>query len=199
MARTREFDEELALERAMRLFWERGYESASLSDLLEAMQLSRSSFYDAFGTKRALLLATLARYVDSGMCGLAEPLFRDNASRPEIEAFVGNMIAHSLCEEGQRGCFVNNCMAELAPHDEEVLAAVRLARRGLERRLVQVIKRGQRDGSIGSQESAQALARFIGSSVSGLNLIAKTRPGRAVLADVARVTLNALNPTSIST
>ncbi len=196
MARTREFDEALALEKAMLLFWERGYESASLSDLLKATDLSRSSFYEAFGTKRKLLLATLARYVNSGMCGLAEPLFRDQASRTEIEAFVGNMIAHSVCEHGQRGCFVNNCMAELAPHDEEVLAAVRMARQGLERRLVQVIRRGQKDGSISSRESPLVLARFIGSSVSGLNLVAKSRPGKAVLEDIARVTLSVLDKNS---
>ncbi len=196
MARTREFDEELALEKAMLLFWERGYESASLSELLKATELSRSSFYEAFGTKRDLLLATLARYVNSDMCGLAEPLFRERASRPEIEAFVGNMIAHGLCEHGQRGCFVNNCMAELAPHDEEVLAAVRMARQGLERCLVEVIGRGQKDGSVPNRGSALALARFIGSSVAGLNLMAKSRPGKAVLEDIARVTLSVLDNTS---
>ena len=94
MARAREFDEALALEKAMLLFWERGYESASLSDLLKATDLSRSSFYEAFGTKRKLLLATLARYVNSGMCGLAEPLFRDQASRT-VCVNTGSVVALS--------------------------------------------------------------------------------------------------------
>ncbi len=193
MARFREFDEEVALQKALELFWERGYQASSLTDLLSATGLSRSSFYEAFGTKRDLLLAALSHYVDSAMCGLAAPLFQADASRLEIEAFVGNMIRQGLGKNAQRGCLVNNIMVELASHDEDVLAAVRNARQGLERALAQAVVRGQQDGSIESAESAASLARFLANSVSGLNMTAKSRPGKAVLEDIGRLVLSVLD------
>ena len=62
MARTREFDREEALDRAMHVFWDKGYEATSLSDLLDAMGIARQSLYDTFGDKHALFLEALDRY-----------------------------------------------------------------------------------------------------------------------------------------
>ena len=64
MARQREFDADAALDRAMDLFWSKGYEATSLDDLCEVTGLSRSSLYAAFGSKRNLLLRSVERYVE---------------------------------------------------------------------------------------------------------------------------------------
>jgi len=64
MARAKEFDREKVLERAMHVFWARGYEATSLPELLDAMQIGRQSMYDTFGDKRALFIAALDRYID---------------------------------------------------------------------------------------------------------------------------------------
>ncbi len=64
MARPREFDIDIALDRAMEAFWEKGYEATSLDDLCEVTGLSRSSLYATFGSKRKLLLRSVDRYVD---------------------------------------------------------------------------------------------------------------------------------------
>ena len=178
----------------MHLFWQRGYQGASLPELLAATGLSRSSFYDAFGTKRALLLASLSRYVQSGMCGLAAPVFHPQASRAEIEQFVHNMLDHALVGEEPAGCFVNNCATELATQDAEIAEAIRLAHRGLQRTLSRAVERGQAEGSITRRETPLALARFLTAAVSGINVAARSRPGAAVLKDMCRVTLGALDP-----
>lgn len=194
MARAREFDEDQALERAMHLFWQRGYQAASLPELLSATGLSRSSLYETFGTKRNLLLVALNRYVQSGMCGLAAPIFQPDASRPEIEQFLGNMVSHALDNEDPIGCFVNNCASELAPQDSEVRDALRSAQEGLQRVLAEVVERGQARGQITTREAPVAIARFLIGTVSGINATAKTKPGRAVLEDMRRVSLSALDP-----
>jgi len=62
MARTREFDEEKVLEAAMQLFWEKGYEATSLSDLTARMGIQRPSIYSTFGDKKELFEAALRRY-----------------------------------------------------------------------------------------------------------------------------------------
>ena len=62
MARTKEFDVDAALDRAIELFWAQGYEATSLNDLLDHMEIGRQSLYDTFGDKHALFLAALDRY-----------------------------------------------------------------------------------------------------------------------------------------
>jgi AcrR family transcriptional regulator len=64
MGRPRAFDEDEVLERALRLFWEQGYEGTSLKDLMAAMQLTKSSLYKAFGSKAALFQRVFSRYED---------------------------------------------------------------------------------------------------------------------------------------
>lgn len=194
MARHKHFDPDRALDGALMLFWSRGYQAASLPELLDATALSRSSLYETFGTKRELLLAALERYVAQGMCGLAAPLFASGAGRAAIEQTFSNMVSHALTPEGQRGCLVNNCTTEVAPHDETVRVAVQRARRELERALLRAVRRGQAEGEITTARSATALARFLANNLSGLNVMAKLRPGRAALEDVVQVTLGVLQP-----
>ena len=193
MARTREFDEQTALEGAMRLFWQRGYQAASLNELLEATDLSRSSFYETFGTKRELLLATLRHYAESSMSGLIEPLRHPDAGRAQIEQTLRGMVRHALSEQGQRGCLVNNCTTEVAPHEPEVLQAVREVRGQLEDAFAKAAARGQRDGTVTSPEKPRALARFLVNTLSGINVAARSRPGKAMLDDIVRVALRALD------
>jgi len=193
MARPREFDEDKVLEQAMQVFWRRGYRATSLTDLLGAMQLSKSSFYGAFGTKRDLLLTALRRYAESGMAGLIAPLLQPEASRPAIEQTLAIMVKHARSAAGRRGCLVNNTLGEVAPHDATVFAATRGVLLQLEALLTVVVTRGQARGEITTKESARALARFLATTFGGLNLAAKARPDKAMLDDVVRVTLRALD------
>lgn len=193
MARTKGFDEDQVLERAMQVFWRRGYRATSLEDLLAAMGLSKSSFYETFGTKRDLLLTAVERYAAAGMGGLIAPLLAPDASRPAIAATFGNMVRHARSAAGRRGCLVNNVLGEVAPHDPVVLATTRKHLRRLEALLATVVARGQEKGEITRREPARALARFLANAFAGLNLAAKVRPDQATLDDVVRTTLRALD------
>jgi TetR/AcrR family transcriptional repressor of nem operon len=193
VARTKAFDEADVLERAMQVFWRRGYQATTLAELLEAMGLSKSSFYETFGTKRDLLLTAMRRYAGSGMSGLIAPLLEPEASRPEIEKTFAKMVRHARSAEGRRGCLINNTLGEVAPNDPVVFDATREELEHLESILVAVVTRGQQKGEITRKESAQALARFLANSFGGLNLAAKARPDRKSLDDVVRVTLRALD------
>lgn len=193
MPRPREFDEQNAVDAALRLFWSKGYQAASMNDLMDAMGLSRSSFYESFGTKRDVLLVALRRYGASSMTGLIEPLLRPGAGRAEIEETFARMVKHVTGPEGQRGCFVNNCLAELAPHDPEVLEASVAVRDHLRDAIAAAVATGQASGAIGRLEKPLALARFLVNALSGINLAAKSKPTRAMLQDIVRVTLRALD------
>jgi TetR/AcrR family transcriptional repressor of nem operon len=196
MPRTREFDEDEVLDHAMATFWRRGYRATSLDQLLEAMGLSKSSFYESFGSKRDVLLEALRRYAASGMGGLIEPLLRPNAGRGEIEETLTRLARHARSSGGQRGCLVNNCLGEVVQHEPEVFAATREILRALEDLLVDAVTRGQRAGDITRDESPRALARFIANTFGGINLAAKAKPKKGELDDVVRVALRALGSTA---
>jgi TetR/AcrR family transcriptional repressor of nem operon len=115
--RPRAFDQQVALGDALGVFWRKGYEATSLDDLTEATQLSRSSFYAAFGSKRELLLHAYRRYADAfyaDMKALAdEHEDTDDALRAMVRALVDT-------RPDDRGCFCVNAIVELAPSDPEL-------------------------------------------------------------------------------
>lgn len=108
-----------ALRLALHAFWENGYAATSLADLTAAMGLGRSSFYACFGSKRAVLLAAVELYADTLFAQISA--IADDAADPM-------MALHTLVKKiadidaGRRGCFLINCVTELAPHDPALAA-----------------------------------------------------------------------------
>ncbi len=193
MARPRCFDEHQALRSALDVFWAKGYNAASMIDLLDATRLSKSSLYASFGSKQALVIEAIRCYAEQLMCGPLAALGRPDAGRTEIEDALRATVAVAQTEAGQRGCFINNCLTEIAPHDAEVMAAASAAIQHLEAALLAAVRRGQERGAITAGESPEALARFLVNTLSGLNLAAKSKPGRERLDDIVRVALRALD------
>ena len=126
MARPREFDIEEALERAMNVFWTKGYEGASLQDLLDAMGIARGSLYKAFQDKRSIYLAALDRYdrteIQSAVDGLRDRNAGDGATR--IRLFLEDARAAVVRRDDRRGCFLCNAAVDRAPMDAEIQAKV---------------------------------------------------------------------------
>jgi len=123
MARTKEFDQEVVLERAMNFFWEHGYEATSMRDLLHAMQIGRQSLYDTFGDKHSLFVASLAHYSEIGKRSLVVPLGAADGGLRAIEQYFAAM-GRGMDSDPPRSCLVINSAIELAPHDKEVAAVV---------------------------------------------------------------------------
>lgn len=178
----------------MRLFWRVGYDAAPLPALLGAMKLSRSSFYNAFGAKRRVLVQALHRYIESGMDGVLLPLYQPDAGRREIETAFARMVDHTAGPKGHHGCLVNNCMAGLASSgDAEVRRALIAARALVEDGFTRAVERGQAEGTISRREDPRSVGRFLLNNFAGLNIASKGRPERAVLEDIARVALRILD------
>jgi len=110
--RPRGFDRDAALEAALGLFWRQGFEATSLDRLTEAMGISRSSFYAAFGSKHGVLIAALDAYAAKARAALAEV----GPGAAELLYAIAN------ARGGAQGCMLVNCITELAPRDAEVAA-----------------------------------------------------------------------------
>ncbi|MEM7192520.1 MAG: TetR/AcrR family transcriptional regulator [Pseudomonadota bacterium] len=142
MGRPREFDIDEALDRAMGVFWQKGYEGASLQDLLDAMQIARGSLYKAFEDKHAIYLAALDRYdrdvVMKGSEFLSDPSAGDGITklRAMFEAVKG--------DEVRRGCFMCNAAVERASFDPEVERKVSNMMRRLEAAITTALKQSRR-------------------------------------------------------
>jgi TetR/AcrR family transcriptional repressor of nem operon len=193
MPRTREYNEDVVVHRAMGLFWRKGYDRATLPELLKTMRLSRGSFYHAFGTKREILVRAVRRYVETGMDGIMVPLGNENAGRQEIEQSFANLVNRISGRNGRYGCLVGNSMTEISMKDPETRDAFLRARRATEDALTRAVERGQAAGTVKNKASARAIGRFLLNTISGLLVSCKTEPGRDVLEDISRIALHILD------
>lgn len=196
MARPRTFDEERALDAAMRAFWANGYEATSTQDLCEATGLGRSSIYNTFSSKHELFQRALARYMDSMTAGQVEIL--EDAGRPPMERlralFVRIVDSEFACREDDRsiGCLTVNTTVELAGRDPE---AAEMLARDLAVRLdaiSAVIRSGQSSGDITSTRDAGDLARFLNAVIGGMRISAQGGADRAALTSIADTALDTL-------
>lgn len=121
--RPRGFLPEQALQSALEVFWEKGYEATSLDDLTRAMRLSRSSFYACFGSKPALLMAAVESYANS----FYDEIRAIAAGEPDPIRALRQIVARVVdVDGGARGCFFLNSVVELAPHNDSLAAYSRV-------------------------------------------------------------------------
>ena len=193
MPRPREFDINDARDRALSLLWEKGYEATSLDDLCAATRLSRSSFYATFGSKRALLLQSVDRYIAQRTLRLAEILMTPGPVRSAFAALLAEFIDEIVSGAGRKGCFLGNCAAEIPRRDRAAHARVRRGLAQNEATFRAALVRGQERGELAPDADVDALARFFVAGLQGLRLIGKSNPDRAVLEDVAATMLLCLD------
>jgi TetR/AcrR family transcriptional repressor of nem operon len=193
MARPREFDPDTVLERAMQVFWAKGFESTSLDDLCEATKLNRSSLYAAFGDKRALFLETIDRYGDRAVARISAALSWPLPIRELLAAFLAEMIDQIVAGPGRSGCFIGNCAAEVARHDRAAAASVRRNLERVERVFYDAFAGAKIQAELAPGANIDALARFFVASTQGLRLVGKSTSDRKVLEDIAEVMLRCLD------
>lgn len=189
VGRPPEFERDVVLDRAMRVFWSRGYEATSIGHLVTRLGIQRGSLYGAFGDKRGLFFAALDRY-DRMMTGKLVDVLQHTASGTEAIRRFFELKVKAAMEPGRpRGCLLTNSTAELASRDRGAATRMTATLARIEAAFLGAVLRAQRAGEIDASRSPRALARFLTSSAQGLSIMAKAFPERVVLEDVVRVTL----------
>lgn len=181
----------MVLDRAMQVFWTRGYEATSIHHLVDRMGIQRGSLYGAFGDKRALFFAAIDRYdqvvTAKLLAALDEPRGKD-----AIRRFFRLKVDLAMEPGRPRGCLVTNSATELASRDRGTARRVGVVLTKIEAAFHRAVVRAQKAGEIEPTRNPRALARFLTSSAQGLSVMAKTFPERAVLQDIVKVILAAL-------
>ncbi len=191
MARPRAFDTDQALEAAMHVFWLKGYEGASLSDLLDAMQIARGSLYKAFEDKRSIYLAALDRYdrrvVEGGVVMLDDRAIGDGMIR--VERLLHAAVEPVAQMDDRRGCFLCNAAVERAPVDADVEKKVQAMLKRLEDGIARALSESRVAGAW-DHERCRAAARALTTFYMGLRVMAKAGQSARDLRGIIRTTLS---------
>jgi AcrR family transcriptional regulator len=167
--RPRGFDVEAALDAAMKVFWEKSYEGATLTDLTEAMGINRSSMYAAFGDKEALFELITARYWDGRMTNLRKAL-----EKPTMRAVVETLLYESVeflaipCNP--RGCLSVQgalaCGSDAASAKQTMIKCRKKGEAALRKRFLQA----QREGELSEDIDPGDAARYVSTIMTGLGV-----------------------------
>jgi TetR/AcrR family transcriptional regulator, transcriptional repressor for nem operon len=175
--RPREFDMDVALDQAIRVFCEQGYNATSIGDLMDAMGLASGSIYKAFRDKRAVFLAALDRHILLRKEQIAAAARSSKPARERLRDVLAHFVEVSKGIEGRRGCLVVGSAVELAILDREVAARVNASIAKNETFLCGLIREGQADGSVPAGIDPEQTARVMVCLTQGLRVVGKS--GRA--------------------
>ncbi|KQT26157.1 TetR family transcriptional regulator [Chryseobacterium sp. Leaf405] len=193
MARTKEFDEERALDKAIEIFWHKGYNGTSAQDLVNHLAISRSSLYDTFGDKQKLFVKCLEKYQKQNQDAITE-LFRFSENiKDTLQAIFKQAVIESLEDRITKGCFMVNSSVELAMHDSEVAKIVQENTVTMINIFTDAIQKGQGLGQISKKSDAKVLARFIFNNYSGIRVLARSgEKDKQVYDDIVKAILSLL-------
>lgn len=194
MARTKEFDPDAALQAALELFWARGYEATTMSDLVEHLGVGRASIYATFGNKHALYLKAMDRYLETRDPLIVEELSSPGPALPAVRALVRRFAAEASADDERRnGCFVTNSAAELGPHDTAVARRVELSWEQIETLLYGALTRARAGGELPGDRDPRALARMLLVLLQGIRVVGKASSDPARVRDAAEQALGLLD------
>ncbi|WP_028746221.1 TetR/AcrR family transcriptional regulator [Rhizobium mesoamericanum] len=190
--RPRAFDRDVALDKALQVFSERGYHAASISELTEAMGLASGSVYKAFKDKRGIFLAAFDRYraVRRGL--LDTRMARVATGREKIREVLAHYALSSHGASGRCGCLVVSSANDLALFDEEAAERVAAAFMANESLIADLLRLGQSDGSIAAEIDVAATARTLLCVTKGMRVVGKTGRSEEDMVAVAETAMKFL-------
>jgi Transcriptional regulator len=192
MARTRGFDTEVAVRRAMELFWVRGYEATSLRDLTQHLGLGQGSLYAAFGDKDGLYRAALEHY----RATLAAAALRDLEEGADVRSAIRGLLMERVriaVANGGQGCLAVNAACERLPEDPSIRPVVRDMQDANQKALAEVLRAGVERGEIEARHDPDTLAAFLVTFLNGLLVTSKITPDARALEPVVEVALTVLD------
>ncbi|MCR8660604.1 TetR/AcrR family transcriptional regulator [Paenibacillus endoradicis] len=191
MARSKEFEENVVLDKAMKLFWEQGYEKSSMTDLVEHMGIHRRSLYDTFGDKHTLFLKAMDRFSDKVNAELTLQVKRSKTATEALQFILGSMIYGE--EDSPSGCLMVNSAVELAMRDADVDSKLSESFTLSEQLFKDIILWGQQNGEFNSDCNANELAEHLHAVCVGLRVMTRTSMPKEKLNRIASFSIKLLD------
>ncbi|BBR59157.1 MULTISPECIES: TetR/AcrR family transcriptional regulator [Enterobacteriaceae] len=188
--RPKVFDREAALDKAMTLFWQYGYEATSLSDLVEATGAKAPTLYAEFVNKEGLFRAVLDHYISRFASKNEACLFCEEQTL--IEALRNYFTAVATCftsKDTPAGCFMINTSAALAASSKEIAKTIKSRHAVQEQTLSQFLQLRQARGEIPAEKNVAELALFLGCILQGMSISAREGASFETLMQITETTL----------
>ena len=173
MSRTKEFNEDKALEAAMYLFWEKGYEATSMQALEESMGLKRTSIYNAFGNKRALFQLALNRYLSIVLSRFLSVLNEASTAKQAIQQVLTEVLNLHFNKNHPGGCMVVLSLLESNQHDKDTNAQLDSALKQLSTAIVKRLQQGVKEGDINNNFECNVVGTQVTALITGMIVMAK--------------------------
>jgi AcrR family transcriptional regulator len=193
IGRPRAFDTDKALDRALKVFWRKGYEGTTLLDLTEAMGINRPSLYSAFGNKESLFRKAIERYIEGPACHVVESL-KEPTARAVVERLLRGTIDLITDSRNPRGCFIVQsalaCGEASDPLRKELIKRRGATETALRARFEQAVT----DGDLPPDSDPADLARYVAILSHGMAVQAAGGATRASLIKIADMVIRSWPP-----
>jgi TetR/AcrR family transcriptional repressor of nem operon len=193
MSGARKFDTEVALDRAMELFRQKGFAGTSMQDIEQVTGLGRGSIYNAFGDKQALYLTVLARFASTGREMLQGMLNGAPTAIEGIRLVLRMAAVRCMSSHDRAGCLMGNATSERATSDDATRAIVENAFANLVELFRAQLVTAQEEGDFAADRDPEATAKFLVMSMQGMSLMAKAAEKSDQLSQIAEEILRVLD------
>lgn len=193
MPRAKKFREEDVLEKAMELFWKKGFHATSMQDLVNHMGINRASMYDTFGDKERLYLRAFEKYRRKNRQQILDFLASYASVQEGLKALFLSAVQYATQDADNKGCFVVNCTTEMLPGHPGMLDLLVQNRKDFETFFLDYLKQGVQKGEIDHTKNLKATAAYLFTLYNGLKVVAKITPSAEHLEQVVEVGLQALD------
>jgi TetR/AcrR family transcriptional repressor of nem operon len=184
MARPKEFDQDRALRKAIRLFSQQGFAATSTDDLMRVMDVGRQSMYDTFGDKRALFLQALKMYVAESVHSINVELERSGSALSAVRKALVTFAERKDLSSAE-GCMGLNAISEFGQRDADVTRIIGNAARVQRQTLIRVLQKAKKQQELSSDADLVSMADFFESTLAGIRMAAKAGKSRRALQNIA--------------
>jgi AcrR family transcriptional regulator len=188
--RPRLFDRTAAIQQAMELFWDRGYEGTTFDDLIGAMKLSPSSFYHEFGSKERLYREAVDYYLNVSSNYL-RGFSSHRDTRAAFQALIEEGAAFFTNDASPAGCMISLAGTHLPPHLRSVADFTKSLRKLFEQALARRLRKGVSDGDLPPGTNVKELAAYFGTIFRGMAVQARDGASRKQLLAICRMAMRA--------
>ncbi len=189
--RPRRFDRDAALLAAMRVFWEQGFEAASMTELTEAMGINPPSLYAAFGDKRRLYGEALQRYQERVGCFVPDALAGGTTAQEALANLLARAAEVYAAPGEPKGCMVIHAALPEPEEGDPTATLLRAAQGSLGPTIEVRLRQGQADGDLPAAADVPGLARFYAAVLQGMSTQARQGASAEELARVAEQAMHA--------
>jgi AcrR family transcriptional regulator len=187
--RPRSFDRDEALDSAIAVFWEHGYDMTSMAMLVEALGIGAPSMYAAFGDKRALFLEAVDRYLETYAAFTVRALVEEPNARDAVERLLRAAAVAYTRPDRPRGCLLISAATNYSPQSADIATRLREMRSDGARALTDKIAADVRTGELPAHTDAHALATFYGAVLQGMSAQARDGAAQSDLEQIAEAAL----------